>query len=90
MTVGENVSLDCDPIPDGALAGEPAAINLGADGLDGHTKPALGALLRGGRSRKRRNSDTPLDRNPSHGEIVPQGYFRPNAHKLVPTHAEID
>jgi hypothetical protein len=67
MTVGENVSLDCNPISDGALAGEPADINLGGDRLDSHTKPALGALLRGGRSRKRRNTDTPLDRNPSHG-----------------------
>ena len=66
MAVRENVSLDCDPIPDGALAWEPAGINLGADRLDGHPKPALGALPRGGRSRKRRNTDAPPDRSPSH------------------------
>src|ERR1700674_1160752 len=66
MTVGEDVSLDCDPIPDRALAREPAGVDLGADRLDGHTKPPFSALVWGSRSRKRTNTDAPPDRNPSH------------------------
>jgi hypothetical protein len=67
MPVRKNISLDGDPIPDGALAGKPAGIDLGAYRLDGHPTPAFGALVRGGRRFEGRNADPPLDRNPSHG-----------------------
>ena len=67
MTVSEHVSLDGDPIAQGALAREPAPLDLGADRLDGDPSPALGDLDReAGRGWQRRATHPPLDRNASH------------------------